>query len=137
MRRHRRKKIPINHLKIIGIFSLLLISNIILYVAFIKHYLYDSDILISVTSINNILSMISAIIILGFISTRLPLFRKLGDSSIYEIGYLIIIGILSMVVSYFNRSANTEAIINPFLEMFKVLSVMLIFMIMLISMVML
>ena len=129
MRRHRRKKIPINHLKIIGIFSLLLISNIILYVAFIKHYLYDSDILISVTSINNILSMISAIIILGFISTRLPLFRKLGDSSIYEIGYLIIIGILSMVVSYFNRSANTEAIINPFLEMFKVLSVMLIFMI--------
>ncbi|WP_405295249.1 LytS/YhcK type 5TM receptor domain-containing protein [Methanobrevibacter sp.] len=76
--------------------------------------------------LNNVFTMGSAIIIFGFISTRLPQFRNLGDSSIYEIGYLVIIGLLSIIISYFNKTTNTDAVIDPYLDMFKVLSVLLI-----------
>lgn len=80
------------------------------------------------SNLNDIFAMVSAVIILGFISTRLPQFRKLGDSSIYEVSYLIIFGIVGMVVSYFNKISNSEAFIAPFFDMFKVLSVMLVLM---------
>lgn len=125
---YKRNKFKINNVKINIIFTLLFISNIILYLVFINNFYSDKYFQIPFGTLNNIITMVSAIIILGFISTRLPQFRKLGDSSIYEVCYLIIIGILSMVVSYFNKSSNTEAIIAPYMEMFKVLSVMLIFM---------
>ena len=47
--------------------------------------------------------------------------------SIYEIGYLILFGIVSIVVSYFNKSTEFDYIVMPLLDMFKVLSVMSIF----------
>lgn len=124
----QKKLMVVNNFKINLIFLILFISNIILYAALITHYFYYYDIYIRINTVNNLFSMIAAIIILGFITTRLPQLRKLGDSSIYEIGYLIIIGILSMVVSYFNKSTNTETFFAPYLDMFKVLSVMLILM---------
>ena len=71
-------------------------------------------------------TIISAIIILGFISTRLPKLKEITDGSVYEIAYLIIIGLLSLTVSYFNKSANGESLWAPFLEMFRMLSVVLI-----------
>ncbi|WP_405305454.1 LytS/YhcK type 5TM receptor domain-containing protein [Methanobrevibacter sp.] len=83
---------------------------------------------VSFTVLNNLLTMGAAIIIFGFISTRLPQFRNLRDSSIYEIGYLIIIGIFSIVISIFNQSTHSAEFLMPFLNMFKVLSVVLIFM---------
>ena len=75
-----------------------------------------------------LIAMGAAIIIFGFISTRLPQFRDLRDSSIYEMGYLVIIGIFSILISYFNQSTHSGAFFMPFLNMFKVLSVVLIFM---------
>ena len=126
--KYKRNKFKINNARINIIFILLFISNIILYVAFLNNLYHDSNFNIPFETLNNILTMVSAIIILGFISTRLPQFRNLGDSSIYEVCYLIIIGILSMVISYFNKTSNTEMFIAPYMEMFKVLSVMLIFM---------
>lgn len=120
-------KIKNNNWKINIILLGLLIANIILFAGLIIHFFYfGEDFEISFSQIDNGITIIAAIIILGFISTRLPQFRQLGDSSIYEIGYLIIIGIFSIILSYFNKSTNTEGIIAPFMEMFKVMSVILI-----------
>ncbi len=122
------KKIRINYRNfgLLIIFLLLLISNIFLYGSLIKFYYVNHVFKVSWPIVNNILTMGSAIIIFGFISTRLPQFRNLGDSAIYEIGYLVIIGLFSIIISYFNKSTNTEAFFMPFLNMFKVLSVLLI-----------
>ena len=127
-RKARRRKVNIKYLGYLLIFLVLFISNIILYVSFFKYAVTHDVFHISFEVINNLLTMVSAIIIFGFISTRLPQFRNLGDSSIYEIGYLIIIGIFSILISYFNQSTNSATFFMPFLNMFKVLSVMLILM---------
>lgn len=117
-----------NKLSIDLIFLILLISNIVFFAALIQYYFYiEGKISIPIGTVNNIITMLSALIILGFISTRLPQFRMLGDSSIYEIGYLIVIGLLSLIISYFNKSTHSDTILYPYLEMFKVISVMLIF----------
>lgn len=107
----------------------LLILNIVLYYYLAQYYIDNFDTALSFSTVNNFISILAAIIILGFISTRLPQFRKLGDSSIYEISYLVIIGILGIIISYFNKSTQTDEIIHPFLDMFKILSVMMILMI--------
>lgn len=110
--------------KILILFSILLIFNIALffnlfaYMIIVKH--------ISASALHDLVTIISAIIILGFISTRLTKLKELTDGSIYEIGYLIIMGLLSLTISYFNKSANGESLWAPFLEMFRVLSVILI-----------
>lgn len=124
----RRNQISKKSLGFLIIFLVLVISNIILYYSFLTHYFAHHELKISFAVLNNILTMLSAIIIFGFISTRLPQFRNLGDSSIYEMGYLIIIGILSIIISIFNQSTHTTGFFTPFLNMFKVLSVLLILM---------
>lgn len=117
-----------NRNKIKFILFLLIISNIILFIGLIRYYYYvTNQIEFSLDYLNSIFAMVSTIIIFGFISTRLPQFRRLGDSSFYEIGYLIIIGLFSISLSYFNQSTNTQSFFAPYLDMFKVLSVMLIF----------
>lgn len=119
------KKIKNNNLKINIIFALLLISNLILILGLVYYY-SKTGVKISLGTVNNILTIIATIIILGFISTRLPQFRELGDSSLYEIGYLIIIGIFSLILSYFNESTTSKMIMRPYVEMFQILSVSLI-----------
>jgi LytS/YehU family sensor histidine kinase len=76
--------------------------------------------------LHDLITIISAIIILGFISTRLPKLKEITDGSVYEIAYLIIMGLLSITISYFNKSTNGESLWAPFLEMFRMLSVVLI-----------
>jgi two-component system LytT family sensor kinase len=49
-------------------------------------------------------------------------------SSLYDICYLIIITALGAMTSYFDGSVNKAMLFGPYLEMFKVLSVILIFM---------
>lgn len=110
------------------IFLILLISNIVLYVALARYYYVNHIFKVSWRIASNLFTMVAAIIIFGFISTRLPQFRNMGDSSLYELGYLVIIGIFSIILSYFNGTVNSENIVAPFLNMFKVLSVMLILM---------
>ena len=122
-----KHKLIVNNIKINAIFLVLLILNIILYAFLIRYYLTNYNFDISLRSLSNIATMISAIILFGFISTRLPQFRKFGDSSIYEVSYLLLFGMLSIVISYFNKSTNTETFFAPYLEMFKILSIMIIF----------
>ena len=122
-----RHKLVINNVKINAIFLVLFILNIVLYVFMIQYFFNTYDFHISIRSVSNIATIISAIIILGFISTILPQFRKFGNSSIYEVSYLLLFGILSIVISYFNKSTNTETFFAPYIEMFKILSIMIIF----------
>lgn len=110
--------------KIIILFSILLIFNIALFINFFAYMIIVQH--VSITVVHEITTIISAIIILGFISTRLTKLKELTDGSVYEIGYLIIMGLLSLTISYFNKSANGESLWAPFLEMFRMLSVVLI-----------
>lgn len=110
------------------IFLVLIIFNVVLFASLIRFYYFAGFFKSSVEVFGQIFTMFSAIIILGFISTRLPQLRNMGDSSLYEIGYLIIIGLLSIIISYFNKSTNSDAFVDPFVRMFEVLSVELILM---------
>jgi hypothetical protein len=110
--------------KILILFSILFIFNIALFINLFAYMIIVEHISISV--IHDIVTIISAIIILGFISTRLTKLKEITDGSVYEIGYLIIMGLLSLTVSYFNKSANGESLWAPFLEMFRMLSLVLI-----------
>ena len=111
--------------KLIILFSILFVLNILL---FINLFAYISILKeLNFYAFHEVGTIIAAIIILGFISTRLPKLKESTDGSIYEIAYLIIIGILSITISYFNKSTNGESLWAPFLEMFRMLAVMLIF----------
>lgn len=109
--------------KILILFVILAIFNIALYVSIFKYMVDIKD--INMTVIHDFVTINCAIIILGFTSTRLPNLKK-RDSSIYEISYLIIIGLLSITISFFNKSINGESLWAPYLEMFRILSVVLI-----------
>lgn len=110
--------------KILILLSILLIFNVALFINLFAYMIIVEH--ISASALHDIVTIISAIIILGFISTRLTKLKELTDGSVYEIGYLIIMGLLSLTISYFNKSANGESLWAPFLEMFRVLSVVLI-----------
>ena len=113
------------------ILSLVLIISNIAFIGLLARYYYfhHPDFYVSWAMFNHVLGIVAAIIILGFISTRLPQFRRMSDSSIYEISYLIVIGLLSIVVSFFNKSTNVDGFLDPFLEIFKVMSILLILLI--------
>ena len=110
--------------KILILLSILLIFNVALFINLFAYMIIVEH--ISASALHDIVTIISAIIILGFISTRLTKLKELTDGSVYEIGYLIIMGLLSLTISYFNKSANGESLWAPFLEMFRMLSVVLI-----------
>ena len=120
-------KINYKKLVLLIVFLVLLISNLVFFGMFIKYYMtHNINFKISWSFLNSLFAIVATIIILGFISTRLPQFRNMGDSSIYEVGYLIIIGLLSILISYFNKSTENFFIIDPFIDVFKVLSILLI-----------
>ncbi len=110
--------------KLIILFSILFVFNILLFINLFAYITVFRQ--LNLNAFHELGTIIAAIIILGFISTRLPKLKESTDGSIYEIAYLIIIGILSITVSYFNKSTNGESLWAPFLEMFRMLAVMLI-----------
>ena len=110
--------------KILILFIILFIFNIAFYLNLFAYMVIIKDLDIAI--LHDLVTIISAIIILGFISTRLPKLKEITDGSVYEIAYLIIMGLLSITVSYFNKSTNGESLWAPFLEMFRILSVVLI-----------
>lgn len=126
----RRRRLSKKRRLLLFIFFLLIVSNISFYGLLLNYYYYNHpNLVVNWGMLNNIICIVATIIILGFISTRLPQFRKMGDSSIYEMSYLIILGLLSIVVSYFNKTTNVDSFLGPFLEIFKVLSILLLLLI--------
>ena len=114
-----------NFQKITLIYLLLLISNIVLVIGLIYYY-SKVNIKIEIETIDNLFTILATILILAFISSRLPRLRERG-SSLYDIGYLVIITVVGLMTSYFNSNVDETMIFGPFLEMFKVLSVIILF----------
>lgn len=117
-----------NNLKVKLLYVALLISNIILFVGLIQ-YNAISGVKFHLETYEYFSSVIPTIIILGFISTKLGKLRE-KDSSLYEMGYLIIITVLSLLTAYFSDKANTAEIFGSYLEMFRMLCIILIFILM-------
>lgn len=115
--------------KIAVIFILLYLSNIVLWIFLLYYNPYNSTFNYDFNDLKYYFTIASVLILFGYISSRLPKLRSLGDSSLYEIGYLLIMGILGLTVSYFNSVINDSFVIEPFIQMFNVLAIVLIIMI--------
>lgn len=115
-----------NYKKMNALYLLLIISNIILLIGLIQYY-SNVGIDLHFKYFDEISAVIATIIILGFISAKLPKIRELGDSSLYGMVYLIIICAIGLMTSYFNSKVDTAAHFGPYLEMFKMLCATLIF----------
>ncbi len=128
MLKKRLKTSSENDLKKNAIYILLLISNIVLFIGLFRYY-SNIGIDINFEHFEDISAVIATIIILGFISTKLPKIKNLGESSLYGMAYLIIICVIGLVTSYFNGKIKTSLMFGPYLEMFKILCGVLIFVI--------
>ena len=109
-------------------YLLLLIVNVALWVIVILES-SKNVFQFSISDLENYATIASVLIIFGFISSRLPRLRSLGDSALYEIGYLLIMGMLGLSVSYFNSIANDFLSLEPFVDMFMILAIVLIILI--------
>ena len=118
-----------NFLKINAIYLLLIISNIVLFIGLINYFPKVGINLGDLNTIEDIASIIAATIILGYISTRLPKIKDLGDSSVYGMIYTLVICIIGLMTSYFTDKFHTPLAFGPYLGMFKVLCAVLIFVI--------
>lgn len=114
-----------NYLKMNIIYLLLIISNIALFIGLIYNY-SKVGINIELKSFDYFSTIIPTIAILGYITLRLPQLRERG-SALYDVSYLIIITVVGIMTSYFDGKANTSALFGPYLEMFRVLCVILVF----------
>ena len=110
-----------NRLKINAIYILLAISNIALFAGLINHYI-NVGFGIDINILQDVLAVIASIIILGFISYRLPNIKKRGDHPIYGMSALILVCAIGFVTSYFNHKLNMPTLLDPYLDMFKYLS---------------
>ena len=122
----KKLKTDKNYLKMNALFLFLIIANVVLLIGLISYY-SQTGINIDFKYFDDISAVIATIIILGFISAKLPKIRELGDSSLYGMVYLIIICAIGLMTSYFNGKVNTPALFGPYLEMFKMLCATLIF----------
>lgn len=73
-------------------------------------------------------TIIPTIIILGYLTSKLPKLRERGGI-LSDMGYFVIITILGLMTSYFSAHSNTALLFGPYLEMFRVLCVIIIFII--------
>ena len=108
------------------IFAVLIVANLIFFIKIV------SSLNISYNSIDTFedLGMIfSSIIIFAFISSKLPTLRRLGDSSLYDVTYFLILALLTLFISYYNSVINEFMSLGSFLDMFNILAISLIFMI--------
>lgn len=117
-----------NYWKKNAIYLLLLISNIVLLLGLFNYY-SKVGISIRLAHLDDISAILASIMILGYVSTRLPKIKELGDSQIYGISYFIIMCVIGLMTSYFNGKVNTSAHFGSYLEMFEILCGVLIFVI--------
>ena len=109
-------------------YLILLILNVALWIFLILNTT-KNGFQLSIPDLENYATIASVLIIFGFISSRLPRLRNLGDSALYEIGYLLIMGMMGLIVSYFNSIANDFLSLEPFIDMFMILAFVLIILI--------
>lgn len=108
-----------------AIYLILIISNIILFIGLIGYY-SKTGINVQLQTYEYFSSVVPTVIIIGFITAKLSGLREKGGL-LYELGALIMITIISIMTSYFGEKANTAELFGPYLEMFRILSITLIF----------
>lgn len=72
-----------------------------------------------------IFTIASVLIFFAFISSRLPKLLVLGKNPSYEIGYLLIFGLLSLSMAYFYASVNQSINLTPYVSMVNLLAIIL------------
>lgn len=111
---------------VFAIFIVLIIANLLFFYIFVSNLKLTNDSLYDFEDLGLILS---SIIIFAFISSKLPKLRKLGDSSLYDVTYFLILALITLFISYYNSVIHTFMSLGSFLDMFNILAVSLIFMI--------
>lgn len=113
--------------KIRGMFIFLMIANVVFVLLFF-YKLYS----MSALTFNNwdllrdLIKYFAVLIVLGFVVTRLPLFKdKFENSNVMEIIYILVFCLLSMSLEFFNSSFSGKSLWVPFLDMFEILAVIL------------
>ena len=125
MIRMLKKKYMMNsNLKINIIYIFLIISNIFLFIGLIDYSINNVN--IDINTIEIISTIIPTIIILGMITSRLYKLQQEGNS-LYKLLSLIMITTVGIMTSYFCHKINTASLFGSYLEMFKILCVILLF----------
>ena len=114
--------------KILAVFIVLFLSNVLLWFYLIS---YNSEVF-ALGNLSNIFkgaplffTIASVLIFFAFISSRLPKLFALGDNPAYEIGYLVIFGLLSISMANFNSLVNQNINLIPYVSMVYLLAIIL------------
>ena len=112
---------------IITIIAVLVISNLIFFGWVVVYFIQNHPPMDSMLSaFENLAFFISSIIVLGFITTRLPQFRGRFNNSLYELSLLVLMGMVSILMTTFEQYSGISEYISPYLDIFTILSVALI-----------
>lgn len=113
--------------KILAVFVVLFLSNILLWFNLISFNLGTLN--LGINYIFNIvplfLTIASVLIFFAFISSRLPKLLVLKNNSSYEIGYLLILGLLGLSMANFYSSINQNINLIPYVSMVDLLAIIL------------
>lgn len=115
-----------NHWKMNVIYGALIISNILLFIGLFNYYSVFS-IHFSFVNFENISAIIAAMSILGYVSSKLPRIKDMGDSSLFGIMFFLIMCIVGVMTSYFTSKLDAASFLGQYMEMFKILCAVLIF----------
>lgn len=109
-----------------AIFIALLLVNLAFFYMLLSNLHIPND---SFYNFEDLGLILSSIIIFAFISSKLPRLRRLGDSSLYDVSYFLILALITLFISYYNAAINEFLGLGLFLDMFNILAISLIFMI--------
>ena len=126
MLKNKLKTTNKNKLKKNILFLILIISNILLFAGLINYY-SNIGMDFNIKTLEDVSAVLATIIILGFISLRLPNLKDLGDHPLYGMTTLVLICAIGILTSYFGEKLSIPTLLDPYLEMFKYLSAVLIF----------
>ena len=112
---------------IITIIAVLIFSNLIFFGWVAVYFIQNHPSMNSmISAFQNLAFFISSIIVLGFITTRLPQFRGRFNHSLYELSLLILMGMVSILMTTFEQHSGIAEYMDPYLQIFTILSVALI-----------
>ena len=125
MLKNRLKTSNKNYRKMNILFLFLIISNIALFIG-LGYYYSKIGIKINLKLIENVSTLFATLVTLGAITLRLPKLRE-HENIILTFGYFIMLCLISIMSAYFGDEVNIQSFFGTYLEMFKVLCVVLIF----------
>lgn len=116
--------------KILAVFIVLFLSNVLLWFYLLTYnsnaFTFDSGKLNYIFNTGPILFTIASVLIFfAFISSRLPKLLAFKNKRSYEIGYLLILGLLSLSMANFYATVNQNMNLFPYMSMVNLLATIL------------